>query len=228
MFDAITDPWMFVIAGLLLNLTPGADLAYTVSRAASQGPRAGVVAALGIGAGCLFHVALATLGISAAIAASPLAFSVLKLLGAGYLAWLGAGLMMAARCTLRSASQAPADAAPRAPQPQPQSLARRQQLWRVFRDGALINATNPKVALFFIAFLSQFVRADAPHQTAALWLLGLVFTVNGTLVNSAIGIAAALAAQRLQASRRVGAWLQAALGAGFIGLALKLAWAERR
>ena len=98
----------------------------------------------------------------------------------------------------------------------------------MFRDGVLINATNPKVALFFIAFLPQFVHADAPGQTAALWLLGLVFTFNGTLVNSAIGIAAALAAQRLQASRRVGAWLQAALGLGFIGLALRLAWAERR
>ena len=218
MFDAITDPWMFVVAGLLLNLTPGADVAYTVSRAASQGARAGVVAALGIGAGCIFHVALATLGISAAIAASPLAFSVLKLLGAGYLAWLGAGLLLAARRTL-AAGRAAEDAAPaRAAQP----------LSRVFRDGVLINATNPKVALFFIAFLPQFVRADAPGQTAALWLLGLVFTVNGTLVNSAIGVAAALAAQRLQASRRVGAWLQAALGAGFIGLALRLAWAERR
>jgi threonine/homoserine/homoserine lactone efflux protein len=198
MFDAITDLWMFIAAGLLLNLTPGADIAYTVSRAASQGARAGVVAACGIGAGCLFHVALATLGISAAIAASPLAFSVLKLLGAG-----------------RTAADR---VAPHAPQP----------LWRVFRDGVLINATNPKVALFFIAFLPQFVHADAPGQTAALWLLGLVFTVNGTLVNSAIGIAAALAAQRLQASRRVGAWLQAALGLGFIGLALRLAWAERR
>ena len=218
MFDAITDLWMFIAAGLLLNLTPGADIAYTVSRAASQGARAGVVAACGIGAGCLFHVALATLGISAAIAASPLAFSVLKLLGAGYLAWLGAGLLLAARRTLGAGRTGADTAAPRAPQP----------LWRVFRDGVLINATNPKVALFFIAFLPQFVHADAPGQTAALWLPGLVFTFNGTLVNSAIGIAAALAAQRLQASRRVGAWLQAALGLGFIGLALRLAWAERR
>ena len=218
MFDAITDLWMFVIAGLLLNLTPGADVAYTVSRAASQGARAGVVAALGIGAGCLFHVALATLGISAAIAASPLAFSLLKLLGAGYLAWLGAGLLLAARRTLGTGGRA-VDAAP---------SGTAQPLSRVFRDGALINATNPKVALFFIAVLPQFVRTDAPGQTAALWLLGLVFTANGTLVNSAIGVAAALAAQRLQASHRVGAWLQAALGAGFIGLALRLAWAERR
>jgi threonine/homoserine/homoserine lactone efflux protein len=218
MLDAITDLWMFIAAGLLLNLTPGADIAYTVSRAASQGVRAGVVAACGIGAGCLFHVALATLGISAAIAASPLAFSVLKLLGAGYLAWLGAGLLMAARRTLSAWRSATDTGAPRATQP----------LSRVFRDGVLINATNPKVALFFIAFLPQFVRADAPGQTAALWLLGLVFTVNGTLVNSAIGIGAALAAQRLQASRRVGAWLQAVLGLGFIGLALRLAWAERR
>ena len=218
MFDAITDLWMFVIAGLLLNLTPGADVAYTVSRAASQGARAGVVAALGIGAGCLLHVALATLGISAAIAASPLAFALLKLLGAGYLAWLGAGLLLAARRTLGANGRAD-DAAPGGTA---------QPLSRVFRDGVLINATNPKVALFFIAFLPQFVRADAPGQTAALWLLGLVFTVNGTLVNSAIGVAAALAAQRLQASRRVGAWLQAALGLGFIGLALRLAWAERR
>jgi threonine/homoserine/homoserine lactone efflux protein len=218
MFDAITDLWMFIAAGLLLNLTPGADIAYTVSRAASQGVRAGVVAACGIGAGCLFHVALATLGISAAIAASPLAFSVLKLLGAGYLAWLGAGLLLAARRTLGAGRTAAGPVAPRAP----------QSLRRVFRDGLLINATNPKVALFFIAFLPQFVRADAAGQTAALWLLGLVFTVNGTLVNSAIGVAAALAAQRLQASHRVGAWLQGALGLGFIGLALRLAWAERR
>jgi threonine/homoserine/homoserine lactone efflux protein len=186
MFDAITDLWMFIAAGLLLNLTPGADIAYTVSRAASQGARGGVVAACGIGAGCL--------------------------------AWLGAGLLLAARRTLGAGGTAADRAAPHAPQP----------LWRVFRDGVLINATNPKVALFFIAFLPQFVHADAPGQTAALWLLGLVFTVNGTLVNSAIGIAAALAAQRLQASRRVGAWLQAALGLGFIGLALRLAWAERR
>ena len=218
MFDAITDLWLFIAAGLLLNLTPGADIAYTVSRAASQGARAGVVAACGIGAGCLFHVALATLGISAAIAASPLAFSVLKLLGAGYLAWLGAALLLAARRTLGAGRSAADTGMPRAPQP----------LWRVFRDGVLINATNPKVALFFIAFLPQFVHADAPGQTAALWLPGLVFTFNGTLVNSAIGIAAALAAQRLQASRRAGAWLQAALGLGFIGLALRLAWAERR
>ena len=218
MFDAITDLWLFIAAGLLLNLTPGADIAYTVSRAASQGARAGVVAACGIGAGCLFHVALATLGISAAIAASPLAFSVLKLLGAGYLAWLGAALLLAARRTLGAGRSAADTGMPRAPQP----------LWRVFRDGVLINATNPKVALFFIAFLPQFVHADAPGQTAALWLLGLVFTFNGTLVNSAIGIAAALAAQRLQASRRAGAWLQAALGLGFIGLAWRLAWAERR
>ena len=218
MFDAITDLWVFIAAGLLLNLTPGADIAYTVSRAAAQGARAGVVAALGIGTGCLFHVALATLGISAAIAASPLAFSLLKLLGAGYLAWLGAGLLLAARRTLgRGATGADATAGRPA-----------QPLARVFRDGLLINATNPKVALFFIAFLPQFVRADAPGQTAALWLLGLVFTLNGTLVNSAIGIAAALAARRLQASGRVGAWLQALLGLGFLGLALRLAWADRR
>ena len=218
MFNAITDLWMFIAAGLLLNLTPGADIAYTVSRAASQGVRAGVAAACGIGAGCLFHVALATLGISAAIAASPLAFLVLKLLGAGYLAWLGAGLLLAARRTLRAGRSAADTSAARAP----------QALSRVFRDGVLINATNPKVALFFIAFLPQFVRADAPGQTSALWLLGLVFTINGTLVNSDIGVAAALAAQRLQASRRVGAWLQAVLGLGFIGLAVRLAWAERR
>jgi threonine/homoserine/homoserine lactone efflux protein len=218
MFDAITDLGLFIAAGLLLNITPGADIAYTVSRAASQGARAGVVAALGIGAGCFFHVGLAALGISAAIAASPLAFAVLKGVGAGYLAWLGAGLLLAARRSWHSAGQGAAPAAPAAP----------QALTRVFRDGVLINATNPKVALFFIAFLPQFVRPEAPGSTAALWLLGLVFTVNGTLVNTAIGVAAASAAQRLQASQRVGAWLQAVLGLGFLGLALRLALAERR
>jgi threonine/homoserine/homoserine lactone efflux protein len=218
MLDAITDPWLFIVAGLLLNLTPGADIAYTVSRAAAQGPRAGVVAALGIGAGCLFHVVLATLGISAAIAASALAFTVLKLLGAAYLGYLGATLIAAAWRARRPPATPDPSTAKRAP----------ASLGRVFRDGVLINATNPKVALFFIAFLPQFVATGAPGQTAALWLLGLVFTVNGTIVNSFIGLAAGLAARRLGASRRLGAWLQAALGLGFIGLALRLAWAERR
>lgn len=218
MFDAITDPWMFVAAGLLLNLTPGADVAYTVSRAASQGARAGVVAALGIGAGCLFHVALATLGISAAIAASPLAFSVLKLLGAGYLAWLGAGLLLAARRTLAAGRAAEDAAAARTSQP----------LSRVFRDGVLINATNPKVALFFIAFLPQFVRPGHGDPAWQIFGLGLALVAISMVVEVAIALLASRAAGAIQGHPRLSVWLSRTLGALLVGLGARLALSGSR
>lgn len=201
----IHDLPLFVVAGLLLNLTPGADLLYVAGNTAAGGRRAGMLAALGIGAGCLFHVALAAVGLSALLAASDTAFTVVKWAGAAYLVWMGVAM-------LRSrGGSAPATAVdPR----------------RVFWRGVLTNALNPKVALFFLAFLPQFIVPHSAHQALAFGLLGLVFTVNGTLVTLALAWLASAARERLAGSARagrLGVWLQRAAGAMFVGLGVKLA-----
>jgi threonine/homoserine/homoserine lactone efflux protein len=210
MIDAlgIHDLALFIGAGLLLNLTPGADMLYVGGHAASGGRRAGLLAALGIGAGCLLHVLLATLGLSAVLATSELAFNVVKWIGAAYLAWMGVGMLRARPSTASAAPIEPPD--PR----------------RVFWRGVLTNALNPKVALFFLAFLPQFIRPGAQWQALGFGLLGLVFTVNGTLVTLAFAWLAGTARERLAGragSGKLGPWLQRAAGLMFVGLGVKLA-----
>lgn len=214
----------FVVAGMLLNLTPGPDLLYAVTRATAQGPRAGWVAALGTGAGCLVHIALGAFGVAALLAASASAFMLLKLAGAGWLVWLGLRMLLAR----------PPD---RASQSAPDPAERQPGLLEVFREAALINALNPKVALFFLAFVPQFVAPQAERPGLAFAMLGAVFVFNGILVTGAVGMAAAAAAARLRAhagppswSRAVsgiGAWLPRAIGALFVALGLKLALEPR-
>ena len=173
--SGITDLSLFIAAGLLLNITPGADMLYVLSRGAAQGSRAGVVAALGIGAGCCGHIIFAVLGLSAILAASSLAFSLLKYIGAVYLFYLGI-------TTLLSLRSAPVQATPRPAAP----------LLKIFREAVLINLFNPKVALFFLAFLPQFVSPHADSHALALLVLGMIFNVNGTLVNMVVGSSAGL------------------------------------
>ena len=206
----IHDLPLFVVAGLLLNLTPGADLLYVAGHAATGGRRAGALAALGIGAGCLIHVTLAALGLSALLATSDLAFTLVKWVGAAYLVWMGIGLLRA--------RAAPAADAPR---PDP-----RHVFWR----GVLTNALNPKVALFFLAFLPQFIEPGSAHQAWAFVLLGLLFTVNGTLVTLSLGWLAGTARERLAGhagAGRIGVWLQRASGALFVALGVRLAMGGR-
>ncbi|HET7792184.1 MAG TPA: LysE family translocator [Rhizobacter sp.] len=201
---------LFVVAGLLLNLTPGADLLYVAGNTAAGGRRAGMLAALGIGVGCLFHVTLAALGLSALLAASELAFTVVKWLGAAYLVWMGIGMW-------RTRGAATAGSTAYDPR-------------RVFWRGALTNALNPKVALFFLAFLPQFITPGSSHQALAFALLGLVFTVNGTLVTLAMAWLAGTARERWAGragSGRLGPWLQRVAGALFVGLGVKLALGSR-
>ncbi|MEO8152288.1 MAG: LysE family translocator [Rhizobacter sp.] len=201
----IHDLVLFVVAGLLLNLTPGADMLYVAGNTAVAGRRAGMLAALGVGAGCLFHVMLAALGLSALLAASELAFTAVKWAGAGYLVWMGLA-MLRSRGSVSSAA---------AIDPK-----------RVFWRGALTNALNPKVALFFLAFLPQFITPHGGHQALAFGLLGLVFTVNGTLVTLAVAWLAGTARERLAGRARagqLGVWLQRAAGALFVVLGVKLA-----
>lgn len=209
----IHDLALFIGAGLLLNITPGADMLYVGGHAASGGRRAGMLAALGIGAGCLVHVALAALGLSAVLAASDLAFTVVKWVGAAYLVWMGIGMLRA-----RASPQNPSAAAP--------ERKGRSVFWR----GVLTNVLNPKVALFFLAFLPQFISPQSQHPAWAFGLLGLLFTANGTLVTLAFAWLAGSLGERYAGrggAGRAGLWLQRAAGAVFVGLGIRLALSGR-
>jgi threonine/homoserine/homoserine lactone efflux protein len=202
---------LFAVSGLLLNFTPGADTLYIVGRSTLQGARAGAVAALGIGAGCCVHMLAAALGLSALLAASATAFTAVKLIGAAYLVYLGISLW-------RSGPRA--QAAGRAPAP-------RAPMRVVFAQGVLTNVLNPKVALFFLAFLPQFVDADAPYKLVAFLFLGLVFNANGTLWNLFVAWSAAKVGGRVAARGRATIWLSRAAGTAFVLLGAKLALSDR-
>ena len=202
---------LFVISGLLLNFTPGADTLYIVGRSTLQGTRAGAVAALGIGAGCCVHMFAAALGLSALLAASATAFTVVKLIGAAYLVYLGVSLWRSGRAT-PAAAKVPA---------------RRAPMRIVFAQGVLTNVLNPKVALFFLAFLPQFVDADTPHKLMAFLFLGLVFNFNGTLWNLFVAWSAARIGRRVTGRGRASVWLARAAGTAFVALGIKLALSEK-
>ena len=207
---------LFVAAGLLLNLTPGPDVLYIVSHALKSGARAGIVAALGIGAGCFVHIFAAALGVSALLAASGTAFNLLKWVGAGYLVLVGVRL-------LHSGAPSAASVGVGA---HPQEPGLQDSLRRVFLRGFATNALNPKVALFFLAFLPQFIGPAMQHKTVAFLLLGLLFNLNGLAVNAGWALAAAWLSAHVRAVRKAMHWLQRAAGAMFLGFGLKLALAD--
>ena len=211
MIAGVHDLPLFIAAGLLLNVTPGADLALIGARSAAHGFRSGAAAALGVGAGCFVHVTAAALGLSALIAGSATAFTVLRWVGAAYLVWLGIGLL-----------RGPAGDGV-ATTPSPASGARRS-----FVQGFMTNALNPKVALFFLAFLPQFIDADASNKGWAFVALGTLFAFNGTIVNVAF---AALVSQMRRAFARpssIGRWVSRGVGALFVALGVRLAFFEGR
>jgi threonine/homoserine/homoserine lactone efflux protein len=206
----IHDLWLFVLAGLLLNITPGPDTLYIVGRSTTQGFRAGVLAALGIAGGCFVHIFAAAIGLSALLAASAAAFTVLKFIGAAYLVYVGITLMREPGNAKPNTSGIPA-----AP------------LKRIFWQGFLTNALNPKVALFFLAFLPQFIDTSSPGKTAAFLLLGLIFNVNGTLWNIFVAWATVSFRRVFSSGSSAGLWINRSIGAIFVGLGIKLALSER-
>jgi len=222
LFESVHDLPLFIAAGLLLNITPGADMALIAARSGQQGFRAGAAAALGVGAGGFVHAAAAALGLSALLASSATAFTLLRWMGAAYLIWLGIG-MLRARPAAAPALAAPVGATTERPEPHADPA----RAWRrLFAQGFLTNALNPKVALFFLAFVPQFIRADAPDKALSFLLLGLIFNLNGTLVNLAWAWVVATLRQRLAGgSGRIGRWLSRGAGALFVVLGLRLALA---
>jgi threonine/homoserine/homoserine lactone efflux protein len=205
---------LFVIAGLLLNMAPGPDSLLIMTRSAAQGWRAGSAASLGIGAGTFVHVVAAALGLSAVLATSATAFAVVKYAGAAYLLYVGLVLLVGTR---RRAAETDSGHAPAPPMP----------LTKIFFQGFLTNVLNPKVAVFFLAFVPQFIDADAPSKALAFIALGTVFNVNSMLWCHFLALSTALASRRVRVSARLGRWIERGIGAMFVSFGVKLALAER-
>jgi RhtB (resistance to homoserine/threonine) family protein len=205
-------PW-FVLAGIALNLTPGPDSLLVMTCSAKHGWRAGSAAALGICAGTFVHILTAALGLSALLATSAIAFAAIKYVGAAYLVYVGLRMLFAESSVT----------------PVPERAAN-QMDWsyrRTFTQGFLTNVLNPKVALFFLAFMPQFIAPQASHKASAFLLLGVIFNTTGTLWCHVLAWFTAFARNKLRGSARLGHWLQRAIGAMFVTFGVRLALTQR-
>ncbi|MEO1161157.1 MAG: LysE family translocator [Pseudomonadota bacterium] len=200
---------IFMMAGIALNLTPGADMMFCLSQGLKSGRKAGFAASLGIATGSIVHVLLAAFGLAALIAANPVAFEVLRWAGVGYLVWLA---VQALRHPVQL--DLPGDT-------------RRSQPMRAWRDGVLVNLLNPKVIVFTLAFLPQFVDPERGSTVLQFLLLGLVLNITGTTVNGFVGIGAGSVRGLLAGNRWIAGTLGYVSSAVFLGLAAKLAFDRR-
>ncbi len=229
----LQDLALFSLTVLILNATPGVDLLFTLTRALQHGVRGGLAAAAGINAGCVVHAIAATFGLAALLATSAAAFTALKLMGAVYLAWLAFGMLRSALNTAPDATgplaTAPdsvgvdADARPGAGATG--STAPPVDLGVIFSQGLLTNVLNPKVAIFFLALLPQFIAADAPDKTMAFLALGSWFVLQSSAFLIAfVFLVAPL--QHWQPSPFMRRGMGVASALLFVGLAARLALAE--
>jgi threonine/homoserine/homoserine lactone efflux protein len=209
----IHDFWLFVASGIVLNMTPGPDTLYIVGQSVARGRRAGLLSVLGISTGVLIHTAAAAIGLSALLAGSATAFTAVRYAGAAYLLYLGSRLLL-------HVGDHPAQAEPSAQPGAPPAAA---GFWTVYGQGLLTNVLNPKVALFFLAFLPQFVDPASPHRTTAFLTLGLAFVATGTLWCLGLAWFAAAASRRLRHGRSTAQWLNRAAGVLFIALGIRVA-----
>lgn len=200
---------IFMMAGIALNLTPGADMMFCLSQGLKSGPKAGFAASLGIATGSIIHILLAAFGLAALIAANPIAFEVLRWAGVGYLVWLA---VQALRHPVQL--DLPDDA-------------ERSQPMRAWRDGVLVNLLNPKVIVFTLAFLPQFVDPERGSTVLQFLLLGLVLNITGTTVNGFVGVGAGSVRGLLAGNRWIARTLGYVSSAVFLGLAAKLAFDRR-
>ncbi|MCP3720710.1 MULTISPECIES: LysE family translocator [unclassified Paraburkholderia] len=212
----ITHFGFFVVAVFLLNVTPGPDTAYIVGRSVAQGRGAGLVSALGISAGCCVHTLACAFGLTALLAASATAFTVIKIVGAIYLVYLGVRLVLT-KHEAKPAAEGAAPATPPAAAPRP--------LRQLFVAGFCTNVLNPKVVLFFVSFFPQFVTTGTEHKALAFLTLGAVFLLMSTVWNSFVAWVAGSVTQRFSGKPGVKKWLDRTVGSAFVGLGLKLATA---
>ena len=208
----------FVVAVFLLNVTPGPDTAYIVGRSVAQGRGAGLMSALGISAGCCVHSLACAFGLTALLAASATAFTVIKFVGALYLMYLGVRLIFA-KSSADDANTAAAGEARAAGAP--------KSLRQLFLQGFWTNVLNPKVVLFFVSFFPQFVTTGSDHKTFAFLTLGAVFVLMSMIWNSFVAWIAGSVTQRFSGKPSMKKWLDRGVGSAFVGLGIKLATASR-
>jgi len=204
---------VFIAAGWLLNLTPGPDVLYIVSNSLRSGVRAGIVAGLGITAGCFVHIFAAAVGVGTLMATSASAFTVLKVIGAVYLLYLGARMVLSRAAPPTDLGQAAA------------AVRADRSLRSIFLGGFWTNVLNPKVALFFLAFVPQFIVPGTEHTALVFVLLGVLFNVNAIPVNAGWAVAAGWMARR-DAVQTGMHWLDRVAGVLFIGFGIKLALSD--
>jgi threonine/homoserine/homoserine lactone efflux protein len=240
---------LFLLAVMLLNVTPGPDTAYIVARSVSQGRRAGFVSVLGISTGCVVHTLATAFGLTAILAASAAAFTVIKVAGAAYLIYLGTRMIFTKKA-VAPASGSPADsvsASVQAPQshrsaanpgvpdetidrtraPQAALADTPKSLRALFTQGFWTNVLNPKVVLFFVSFFPQFVSAGSPHKTLAFLALGGTFIVMSTVWNGFVSWIAGSMTHRMRGRPGFKRWLDRTVGAAFVGLGIRLALIHR-
>ncbi|GCE07223.1 LysE family translocator [Dictyobacter aurantiacus] len=201
---------LFLMAAWALNIAPGPDMLYVIARSAGQGQRAGFVSALGIAVGSLIQTCIVALGLASILAAVPLAYNLVKFVGAAYLVYLGVRTLLSRQHSLI------------APQVE------RMGLWRVFAQGVITNVLNPKVALFFLAFLPQFTSPAHGSVPLQIIILGTIFNISGTVVNFIVALFASVLGRWLKGHARASKMLNWLTGGIFIGLGVRLAFLQRQ
>ena len=202
------DIGLFLIASALLAIAPGPDIVYVLTRGITQGKRAGFAAALGFATGVIFHTALAALGIAALIRSSEFAFTLVRYAGAGYLIYLGIRMLAS-----RSAFRLGQDNA---------TLA----LWTVYKQSVIGNVLNPKVTLFFLSFLPQFINMNAGRIELQMVLLGVLFMLQTVIIFGAIAVFSGAIGDRLRANPAIANRLNLFAGVIFVALGIRVAWPE--
>ena len=203
--------WVFALTALMLNLTPGNDMLYVAARSTSQGSRAGIVSSLGIMLGCMVHIIAAMVGLSAVIARSALAFDIIKYIGAAYLIYLGVRALLSKKKSLHI-----------------NSAIKKRSLKNIFWQGVLTNVLNPKVALFFLAFLPQFINLQQSNTALQILFLGTWFNVGGTLVNIIVSLLFGKVGKLLSSSARFIQWQERITGTILIALGIKVALSSKK
>nr|WP_313975935.1 LysE family translocator [uncultured Psychrobacter sp.] len=203
----------FVMAAILLNLTPGTDTMYIITRSVSQGNKAGLYSVLGIVTGILVHTVLAALGLSIILANSPLAFTLVKYIGAIYLCYLGVKMLTQKSDSVIAKGLPINDKA---------ASANRLDYGKIYNQGVLTNTFNPKVALFFLAFFPQFIDPSYAHSTLSFLVLGLTFAVTGLVWCLCLALLASRFSKKLRENPAIETILNKISGAVFIGLGIKL------
>lgn len=205
----IHDFWLFAIAALMLNVTPGNDMVFVITRSTGQGVKAGIVCSLGIMAGCMVHIIAAVIGLSAVIKSSAVAFNIIKYAGAAYLVYLGTRSIAGKRKSFDI-----------------DNIVQQQSYKKLFWQGVLTNVLNPKVALFFLAFLPQFVDVRANDAQWQILFLGIWFDVSGTMVNILVALLFGKIGRWLSRSPRFVQWQERFTGAVLISLGIKVAFSS--